>query len=140
MLNKVIIAGRLTQDVELRHTPSDVPVASFSIANEDDFKKNADGKREVDFFDVVAWRGLAGIVSTHCTKGRYIEVEGRLKVRVWKDKDGNNRRSVEIHAEKVYFVGESGKRTEYDSAPSESAADYNAEFEELPGDDSELPF
>lgn len=140
MLNKVIISGRLTQNVELRHTPNDVPVATFSIANEDDFKKNAEGKREVDFFDVVAWRGLAEIVSRHCSKGRLIEVEGRLKVRCWKDKDGNNRRSVEIHAEKVYFVGEVGKRTDYDSAPEEGAADYNTEFEELSGDDSELPF
>lgn len=140
MLNKVIIAGRLTKDAELRHTPNNVPVASFSIANEDDYKKDATGKREVDFFDVVAWRGLAGVVSTHCTKGRYVEVEGRLKVRSWKDGEGKNRRSVEINAEKVYFVGEGGKRTEYDSAPNEVGTDYNANFEELPGDDSELPF
>ena len=139
MLTKVIIAGRLTRDVELRHTQGDVPVASFSIANEDDYKKNADGKREVDFFDVVAWRGLAEIVSKHCSKGRFVEVEGRLKVREWKDKDNINRRSVEIHAEKVYFVGESGKRTEYDSAPSESVSDYNAGFEALSSDEP-LPF
>ncbi len=108
MLNRVIIAGRLTKDPELRHTPSNVPVATFSIANEDDFKKE-DGSRDVDFFDVVVWRGLATMVNTYCGKGRYVEVDGRLKVRTWKDRDGNTRKNTEIHAEKVYFINE-GKR------------------------------
>ena len=137
MLNKVIIAGRLTKDVELRHTPNDVPVASFSIANEDDFKK-PDGTKDVDFFDVVCWRGLAETVSKFCAKGRYVEVEGRLKVRTWKDKDGNNRRNTDIHADKVYFVNE-GKRTEAESG-NDYPPDYSsADFEELASDEP-LPF
>lgn len=138
MLNKVIIAGRLTQDVELRHTQGDVPVASFSIANEDDFKKNADGKREVDFFDVVAWRGLAEIVSKHCSKGRFVEVVGRLKNRDWKDRDGNSRRKTEIHATEVYFVGEGGQRTNIAEQTNHSN-DANAGFEVLLSDEP-LPF
>lgn len=137
MLNKVIIAGRLTKDVELRHTPSDVLVATFSIANEDDFKKQ-DGTKDVDFFDVVCWRGLAGTVSKYCAKGRYVEVEGRLKVRTWKDKDGNNRRSTEIIAEKVYFVNE-GKRTETDVAGDYPGNYSSTDFEELSSDEP-LPF
>lgn len=137
MLNKVIIAGRLTKDVELRHTPSDVPVATFSIANEDDFKKQ-DGTKDVDFFDVVCWRGLADTVNKYCAKGRYVEVEGRLKVRTWKDKDGNNRRSTEIIAEKVYFVNE-GKRTEADVAGDYPGNYSSADFEELSSDEP-LPF
>lgn len=137
MLNRVIIAGRLTRDPELRHTPSNVPVASFSIANEDDFKK-PDGTRDVHFFDVVVWRGLAEQVSTYCKKGRLVEIDGRLKVKTWKDREGNNRRNVEIHADMVYFLGD-GKRTEIGEA-NEYSADYGADFEELSGDDSELPF
>lgn len=137
MLNKVIIAGRLTRDPELRHTQSDVPVASFSIANEDDFKK-ADGTRDVDFFDVIAWRGLAGIACKNLSKGRLIEVEGRLKVRTWKDRDGNNRRNTEIIAEKIYFVGDGKNNTSNDN--HEPSTDYSADFEEMPDDDSDLPF
>lgn len=138
MLNRVIIAGRLTKDPELRHTPNNVPVATFSIANEDDFKKE-DGSRDVDFFDVVVWRGLATMVNTYCGKGRYVEVDGRLKVRTWKDRDGNTRKNTEIHAEKVYFINE-GKRTEMKETAENSTDSSNSDWEELSGNDAELPF
>ncbi len=140
MLNKVIIAGRLTRDPELKHTASGVPVATFSIANEDDFKKKEDGTREVDFFDVVAWRGLAEIVSSHCSKGRLIEVEGRLKVRCWKDRDGNNRRNTEIVAEKIYFVGEGKNTGNNDNNEYSTSTDYGSDFEEVTDYDGQLPF
>ena len=139
MLNKVIISGRLTKDPELRHTPNDIPVVSFSIANEDSRKKT-DGSREVDFFDVVAWRGLANTVSTYCTKGRYVEVVGKLKNRDWKDRDGNSRRKTEIHADEVYFIGENGQRTNATEQTEYSNNYSDADFEELSGDDAELPF
>ena len=69
MLNRTCLMGRLTRDPELRNTQTGIPVCSFSIACDRNFK-NANGERETDFFDCVAWRQTAEFVSRHFTKGR----------------------------------------------------------------------
>ena len=107
MLNKVFVMGRLTRDPELRRTQSGTAVASFSLAVDRDYKTQS-GEKETDFFDVVAWRTTGEFVAKYFTKGRMAVVEGRLQVRQWQDKDGNNRRSTEIIAENIYF-GDSKK-------------------------------
>lgn len=107
MLNRIIIMGRFVRDPELRSTSTGTPVASFTIACDRDFKNN-DGEKDTDFIDIVAWRKTAEFVSKYFAKGRMAVVEGRLQIREWKDKDGNNRRTAEIVAENVYF-GDSKK-------------------------------
>ena len=103
MLNKVTMMGRLCADPELKHTQSDVPVTSFRIAVERNYA-NQDGERETDFVDVTAWRGTAEIICEYFCKGRMIAVNGRLENQRWKDRDGNNRVTVGIVAESVYFA------------------------------------
>lgn len=98
MLNHITVMGRLTRDPELRQV-GDIPVCSFSIACERDFKNHG----ETDFLDVVAWRNTAAFVSNYFTKGRMAVVSGRLQIRDWTDKGGNKRRTAEIVAENVYF-------------------------------------
>ena len=135
MLNKIFIMGRLTRDPELRRTQSGTPVTSFSLAVDRDFKSQS-GEKETDFVDIVAWRSTADFVSKFFTKGRMAVVEGRLQLRDWKDKDGNNRRSAEVVAEHVYF-GDS-KRSESDTA---SAPPVSGDFREIPEEEKgELPF
>ena len=107
MLNKIILMGRLTRDPELRRTGSGTAVTSFALAVDRDFKGQG-GEKETDFIDVVAWRSTAEFVSKYFTKGRMAVVEGRLQIRDWKDKEGNNRRSAEVMADNVYF-GDSNK-------------------------------
>ena len=102
MLNRTIMMGRLTRDPELRNTQAGIPVCSFSIACDRGFK-NANGERETDFFDCVAWRQTAEFVSRYFTKGRMTVVEGRLQNRDWTDKEGNKRRTTELIADNVYF-------------------------------------
>ena len=119
MLNKVFIMGRLTRDPELRRTQSGTAVTSFSLAVDRDFKSQS-GEKETDFIDVVAWRTTAEFVSKYFTKGRMAVVEGRLQIRDWKDKDGNNRRSAEVIADNIYF-GDSKR----DGAP---AGDYGSSY------------
>ena len=135
MLNKIVIMGRLTKTPELKHTPSGTSVTSFTLAVDRDFKDKETGEKATDFIDVVAWRGTAEFVSKYFSKGRMAVVEGRLQLRDWKDKDGNNRRSAEVVAENVYF--------------GDSKRDDNADIESLPAtaaepveieDDGELPF
>ena len=101
-MNKTIVMGRLTRDPELRYTQAaQLPVARFSLAVNRRFSK----EKEVDYFDVVAWRHNAELVSKYFTKGQLVCVEGRLQQRKWTDKDGNNRYAVEIIAESSYFAG-----------------------------------
>lgn len=102
MLNRIVIMGRLTRDPELRYTTSRVPVCSFSVACDRDYKPE-NGERETDFVDVVAWRNIGEFVSKYFNKGRVAVVEGRLQIREWNDKEGNKRRTAEIVADNVYF-------------------------------------
>jgi len=133
MLNKIILMGRLTRDPELHHTTGGTAVASFSLAVERDYKPQ-DGDRETDFIDIVAWRGTGEFVSKYFTKGRMAVVEGRLQVRGWTDKDGNNRRSFEVVAESVYF-GDSKRMVPDSGTPAAG------EVRELPEEEKgELPF
>ena len=107
MLNKIFVMGRLTRDPELRRTQNGTAVAGFALAVDRDYK-NADGTKETDFIDVVAWRSSAEFVSKYFAKGRMAVVEGRLQIRDWTDKEGSKRRSAEVVADNVYF-GDSKK-------------------------------
>ena len=146
MLNRIIIMGRLVRDPELRTTQSGTNVTSFTLAVDRDFKSRESGEKATDFIDVVAWRSTAEFVSQYFTKGRMAVVEGRLQIRDWKDKDGNNRRTAEVVADNVYF-GDSkrdGAAPSGGYAPSYGAAEnYSAPvsggFAEIE-DDGELPF
>ena len=103
MLNHITVMGRLTRDPELRRTQAGVPVASFSIACDRDFKDKSTGERATDFIDVVAWRSTGEFASKYLTKGRMAVISGRLQMRDWTDKEGNKRRSAEIIADSVYL-------------------------------------
>lgn len=106
MLNQVVLMGRLTRDPELRHTQSGVPVASFSLAVERDYKgKQSDG-RETDFIDIVAWQQAGEFAAKYFAKGSFAVVKGRLQIRSYEDKEGNNRIAPEVVAESIYFAGD----------------------------------
>lgn len=95
MMNKVILIGHLANDPELKYTPSGVAVSSFRIAVSRPFT-NAQGEREADFIDVVAWRQTAEFAANYLGKGRLVAVEGRLQVRSYQAQDGTKRRVSEV--------------------------------------------
>ena len=151
MLNKIFIMGRLTRDPELRRTQSGTAVTSFTLAVDRDFKSQS-GEKGTDFIDVVAWRATAEFAAKYFTKGRMAIVEGRLQIRPWTDKDGNNRRSAEVVADNIYF-GDSKRDNAGDmggySAPAYTApaGGYSAPvgggssgFAEIDEEDGDLPF
>jgi len=94
MLNRVILIGRMANDPEAKSTPSGVSVCTFRIAV--NRPPNAQGEREADFIDVVAWRQAADFATKYLGKGRLIAIEGRLQVRAWTGQDGTRRRSAEV--------------------------------------------
>lgn len=102
-LNKIIVMGRIVNDIELKKTQSGIEVCSFKVACDRDFK-SADGNKECDFIPVVAWRNTASFLAKYFGKGRMIVVDGKLQSRQWTDKNNNKRTEWEIQAENVYFA------------------------------------
>jgi single-strand DNA-binding protein len=129
MLNHISIMGRLVADPKASYTNSGKQVASFRLAVERD-RKGANGEREADFIDVVAWENLAETAVKYYKKGSSMIVAGRLQIRNWKDKNGDNRSTAEVVANNVYF-GDSKK----DSAPAAKP-----QFAPVEDDEGELPF
>lgn len=105
MLNSVVIAGRMVRDPELRRTGSGKAVASFTLAVDRDFKNQQTGEKEVDFFDCVAWGAAGENAARYFSKGQMAMVTGRLQIRSWTDKNGQNRKQTEILVSSLYFCG-----------------------------------
>src|SRR5687767_3554839 len=95
MLNKVILIGRVANDPELKYTPSGVAVSTFRVAVNRPFT-NAQGEREADFIDIVAWRQSAEFAANYLGKGRLVAVEGRLQIRSYQRADGTRGRAAEV--------------------------------------------
>lgn len=102
-MNKWNGIGNLTKDVELSTTPSGVSVARFTIAVQRRFA-NADGERETDFINCVAWRNQADNLAKYCHKGDKIAVVGALQIRTYEAQDGSKRYVTEIVADEVEFL------------------------------------
>ena len=101
--NKVILAGRLTRDPEIRYTPTTGDaVANFTLASNRPFK-NAQGDYDADFVPIVVWRKKAEAVGNYLKKGSIALVEGRLQVRTYEDKEGQRRWITEVVADRVEF-------------------------------------
>ena len=102
-MNKVVLVGRLTAKPELRYTASNTAYTRFSVAVNRPFA-NADGKRDADFINVVAWRKQAETISKFFDKGNLIALEGRLQTGSYDDKDGNKRYTVDVALDNFEFV------------------------------------
>lgn len=156
-LNKAIIAGNITRDIELRQTPSGISVASFSVAVTRS-KKGTDGNyvQETDFIDCQAWDKKAEFLGRNFRKGDPVCVLGSIRKRQWKANDGTNRYATEVVADDILFAG---SKTPQEGAGAYGGTDYQpqaqtpqgqpvappsysnetARFEELKTDD-DLPF
>ena len=100
-INKTIIQGRLTKDVELRSTQSGKPVCGFTVAWSEKVKES----EQKVFMPCVAWNAQAEFISKYFSKGQECVVEGKLVSRQWQDKQGNNRETIELIADRVHFCG-----------------------------------
>ena len=132
-MNKVVLVGRLTAKPELRYTASNTAFTRFSVAVNRNFT-NADGKRDADFINVVAWRKQAETISKYFDKGNLIALEGRLQTGSYDDKDGNKRYTVDVALDNFEFVESKASRessantsTPYDYQNDNSMPEVNVE-------------
>ncbi len=124
--NRVILAGNLTRDPELRFTNDGVPVCSFGLA----VNRVRSRSEEVDFFDISAWRELGETIANYKKKGDPILVEGRLQYRTWEAQDGSKRSKVDVVADNVQFLGRAGD-------PQETGAPAGGQGQRARGGDRE---
>ena len=144
-MNVICIMGRLTADPELRHTASQVPVTSFTLAVDRAFQQKGSEQRQADFIPAVAWRNTAEFICRHFQKGQKMAVKGELQSRQYTDREGNKRTAYEVMADQVYFAESKAAKPStdvsaapgYDGPPVFSNAGAG-DFEEIVGDD-ELP-
>ncbi len=101
-INRVVLTGRLTKDVELRATPSGANVASFSIAVDGFMKdQNNNNAQQASFINCVAWNQSAKFVSTYCKKGSLVALEGRLQSRSYDRRDGTKAYVTEVIIDRI---------------------------------------
>jgi single-strand DNA-binding protein len=104
-LNKAMLIGNLTRDVDLRYTPSGAAVANFGLAINRTYT-NSDGEKvdDVCYIDVVAWNRLAEVADEYLSKGRSTFVEGRLQMDSWEQEDGQKRSKLKVVAQNIQFL------------------------------------
>lgn len=144
MLNRVILMGRITQDLELRRTPSGSGVLSFNLAVERSYAKQGED-RETDFITCVAWNKTAEFIGSYFSKGRMIALEGQLRTRTYDDKNGSRHYITEVYVDQVSFTGEPKQQGQAQQSKSYEPAQGNAQigdlddFEEILSDNG-VPF
>ena len=126
-MNKVILGGRLTADVELKATQQGVSVCQFSIAV--NRRTSKDQEQQTDFINCVAWRNTAEFISRYFSKGSSICIVGQIQTRNWIDGNGQRKYATEVIADEAYFVD--GK--------NDNQASATPNFVELDPDD-DIPF
>jgi len=135
-VNKVSLAGRLTQDPELRYIPSGAAVTTLRMAVNTTFRpKDGEKREEVCYINVVVWRRMAETCVEYLRKGSPVFVEGRLQSRSWETQDGQKRSTIEVQSDRVQFMEWAGDR---EAAPSRGAESEPPPPAGAPDDD--IPF
>ena len=118
-VNRVMLIGNLGRDPDLQHLEGNIAVAKFPLATTETFKdKSGTLVSQTEWHTVVLWRGLAELAQKYLHKGSLVFIEGRLRTRVWEDKDKNRRFSTEIVGDNLVMLD---KRKENGDMPSVEA-------------------
>lgn len=150
-MNSCCMVGRLTRDPELRYTRDGKPVCGFAIAVDNPFKKDRDGNRQADFFNVTVWGQRAETISQHLVKGQRVGLQGRIEVRQYETQDGRKGTSVDIVASDVEFLdkprgqgdGDDGYqrgREQYQRQPPQQQYESRGQGAYQPATDDDIPF
>ena len=156
-MNKIILVGNVCNEIEIRYTSNNTPVASFTIAVNRNHTKE-DGTKDTDFINIVAWNKKAELIHQYLKKGDRVGIVGRLQVRKYQNERGENRYVTEIIADEVEFLN--SKKSGFDEkSPVKSeenrtleekvnsnkpyedfAREHQEELSYVDDDDNEMPF
>lgn len=142
MINNTVLVGRLTKDVELRYTPSNVAVATFTLAVNRTFK-NENGDREADFINCVMWRKQAENLANWAKKGALIGVTGRIQTRSYDNQQGQRVYVTEVVAETFQLLeskGQQGNQQGQRGQEQQQAPDFSRQGAAMDISDDDLPF
>ena len=145
MINQTVLTGRITRDLELKYTGTGTAVLSFSIAVERPFK-NAQGERETDFIDIVAWRKTAENIAQYFKKGDGIGVVGRIQTRNYENNEGRKVYVTEVVADNFDFpIQNQSQQSQQQNNSPFANTDFNSNDPFEKNDDvavldSDLPF
>ena len=138
-MNKVILIGRLTKDVELKYTQTNnTAVDSFSLAVSRRFVKPGE-ERQADFFNIIAWNKLAETISKYLFKGNQVAISGRLETRSWDDENGKKHYVTEVIAEEVDFI-ETKNRQNNDAILNSPVPVTSEDISDFINNGDDLPF
>lgn len=138
MINNAVLIGRLTRDVELRYTPSNIAVATFNLAVNRNFK-NQDGEREADFINCVMWQKSAENLANWTRKGMLIGVAGRIQTRSYENQQGQRVYVTEVVAETFQVLEKRDNSANHSSMDSQMPPNFgNSQPMDISDDD--LPF
>lgn len=137
MINNVVLIGRLTRDVELRYTPSNVASATFTLAVNRNFK-NAAGDREADFVNCVMWRQQAENLANWTKKGHLIAITGRIQTRSYDNQQGQRVYVTEVVAESFQVLEKRDTSANYSSMEEQMPPNFAGQPMDITDDG--LPF
>lgn len=144
MINNTVLVGRLTKDVELRYTPSNVAVATFTLAVNRTFK-NENGDREADFINCVMWRQQAENLANWAKKGALIGITGRIQTRSYDNQQGQRVYVTEVVAEQFQLLESRNSQGQQNNQGQRAQAqqqmpDFSRNANPLDISDDDLPF
>jgi single-strand DNA-binding protein len=144
-VNKVIIVGHLGKDPETRYSPDGGAITNISVATSEQWKDKASGEKQerTEWHRVVAFQRLAEIMGEYLTKGALVYIEGKLQTRKWQDKEGKDRYSTEIVAERLQMLGGKPKGNDApaeERAPEQKPAKKPAAGGKFDDMDDDIPF
>ncbi|WP_225666453.1 single-stranded DNA-binding protein [Lactococcus garvieae] len=138
MINNVVLVGRIVRDPELRYTPQNTAVATFTLAVNRRFK-NAKGEREADFINCVIWRQPAENLANWAKKGALVGITGSIQVRNYDNKEGQRVYVTEVLADNFQMLESSSNKTEKGKTKSQQDKDPFA-GSPMEVSDDDLPF
>lgn len=139
-MNSICLVGRLTKDVDLRYTQSNVAVATFTLAVNRTFK-NENGDREADFINCVMWRQQAENLANWAKKGALIGITGRIQTRSYDNQQGQRVYVTEVVAEQFQLLESKGQGNQgQQKQAQQQAPDFSRQGAPLDISDDDLPF
>lgn len=140
-INKVILIGNLGNDPEVRYLPSGQPVANFNIATTEKWTgKDGNPGEKTEWHRIVVFGKQAENCKEYLKKGRQVYVEGRIQTREWDDKEGQKRRTTEIIANTVQFLGSGGGTGRGRTENADTGASGGNNEPSILGNEDDIPF